>query len=98
MFSATPTRPWSALALACAVGTLLGVLAVSVWQALTVDADLQSRLVLLADAVPVTVFALPVVAVVALLYACPLLWVLVRYRLCAQQRDPCVHRFTAAMA
>ena len=78
MLSRMPNRPWLSLLQATILGPFLGSLVVSVWLAL-LEFN-QSSWILLADAIPVTLFAYIAVAPLALLYAAPLLWLAIRFR------------------
>jgi hypothetical protein len=81
MLSTTPRRPWYSLVMSSVWGTFLGVLSVCIGAMLVAPANDRSRWVLLADSLPVTLFALVAVAPIVALYAAPVLWLLLRFKM-----------------
>ena len=81
MLTRVPQKPWTSLCISAGIGPPLGALSICVLAGIFRSSDPRPLLdIVLGDALAATLIAYPFVLAAMLLYACPLLWLALRYR------------------
>lgn len=81
MLHRVPSNPYQNLLFSAAIGLMVGLLLFSSYLAIFQSNSFKQSVILLADALPIALMSLPVVVVIVLVYALPVLWLALRAKL-----------------